>query len=56
MIDTLKKWLFRKWNKWEVFREDYKLDINRNKDHRIITTMRQVSNDGLIRYKTVKNF
>jgi hypothetical protein len=56
MLDKINKWWNRKWSKWEIFKEDYKYDINRNTDWKIITTLKRISNDGLIEYKTVRNY
>ena len=56
MIDLIKKWFNREWSDWEVHSEDYRYDINRNTDWRKITTLKRVSNDGLIKYKVTKNF
>ena len=56
MIDTIKKWLFRKWGNWEIYKEHYKTDINYKKNGRIITTLKRTSNDGKVQYKTVKNY
>ena len=56
MIDTIKKWLFRKWGNWEIYKEHHKTDINYKKNGRIITTLKRTSNDGKVQYKTVKNY
>lgn len=56
MLDKINKWWNRKWSNWEIFKEDYKYDINRNTDWKRITTLRRISNDGLIEYKSVRNY
>ena len=56
MRDTIQKWWNRKWSNWEVYKEDYKYDINKHIDWKIITTLRRISNDGMIEYKTVRNY
>jgi hypothetical protein len=56
MTDKIKKWWNRKWSNWEIHRDDFKYDINRDIDWKKITTLKRTSNDGLIEYKTVKNY
>ena len=56
MLDKINKWWNRKWSNWEIFKEDYKYDINRDTDWKMITTLRRTSNDGLIEYKSVRNY
>ncbi len=56
MLDKINKWWNRKWSNWEILKEDYKYDINRQTDWKMITTLRRISNDGLIEYKTIRNY
>jgi len=56
MIDLIKKWWNRTWSTWEIHSEDKKYDVNRSTDWKTITTLKRVSNDGLIQYKIIKNF
>ena len=45
MLDKINKWWNRKWSNWEILKEDYKY-----------ATLRRISNDGLIEYKTIRNY
>lgn len=56
MLDKINKWWNRKWSNWEVFKEDYKYDINRDTNWKMITTLKRISNDGVVEYKTVRNY
>lgn len=56
MLDKINKWWNRKWSNWEVLHNDYKYDINKNTDWKRITTLRRISTDGLIEYKSVRNY
>lgn len=56
MKNKIYNWWNRKWSNWEVFSEDYKYDCNRNTDWKRITTLKRTSNEGLIRYKVIKNY
>jgi hypothetical protein len=56
MKDRISKWCNRKWGNWVIHEEKYKQDINYRTNWKKVTTLKSVSNDGLIRYKTVKNY
>ena len=56
MRDLINKWWNRKWSNWEIHRDDFLYDINRDTDWKKITTLKRISNDGLIQYKTIKNY
>jgi len=56
MKDKIKKWWNREWSNWEIHTEDKKYDVNRNTNWKKITTLKRISNDGIIEYKIVKNY
>jgi hypothetical protein len=56
MRDKIIKWWNREWSNWEIYKEDYKQDINYETNWKMITTLRRTSNDGLIQYKTIRNY
>jgi len=56
MIDFLKKWIHRKWSNYVVYEVFTVSDINGKETYKKIVTLKKISNDGLIKFKTVKNF
>lgn len=56
MKDKILKWWNREWSFWEIHSERYEQDIYYNTNWKIITTLFSKSNDGLIKYKTKRNY
>lgn len=53
MLDLIKKWWFRKWSKYEFFREENVLDDKQRRKYSYMI-YKATSNDGLIKIKKIK--